>query len=82
MVIMQRTQPKILRAIANAPWYVTNHTLHSDLKVLYVRDVIHGKIGKHDTKQEDHPNPLLELLLQPVYNRRLNRCWPFDLQDT
>jgi hypothetical protein len=79
---MQRTQSKILRAIANAPLYVTNHTLHSDLKVPYVRDVIHERIGKHHTKLEAHPNPLLEPLLQPAYNRRLNRCWPFDLQDT
>jgi hypothetical protein len=28
IVIMQRSQSKILRAVANAPWYVTNHTLH------------------------------------------------------
>jgi hypothetical protein len=73
IVIMQRTQSKILRAIANAPWYVTNHTLHSDLKVPYVRvcDVIHEIIGKHHTILEDHPNQLLEPLLQPAYNRRL-----------
>jgi hypothetical protein len=62
--------------------FVTNHTLHSDLKVPYVCDVIHEIIWKHHTKLEDHPNPLLEPLLQPAYNRRLNRCWPFDLQDT
>jgi hypothetical protein len=82
IVIMQRTQSKILRAIANVPWYVTNHTLHSDLKVPYLRDVIHERIGKHHTKLEDHPNPLLEPLLKPAYTRRLNRCWHFDLQDT
>jgi hypothetical protein len=79
---MQRTQSKMIRAIENAPWYVTNHTLHSDLKVPYVRDVIHERIGKNHTKLEDHPTPLLESLLQPTYNRRLNRRWPFDLQDT
>ena len=28
IVIMQSSQSKILRAIANAPLYVTNHTLH------------------------------------------------------
>jgi hypothetical protein len=59
IVIMQRTKSKILRAIANAPGYVTNHTLHSDLKVCYVRDVIHERIGKHHTKLEAHPIPLL-----------------------
>jgi hypothetical protein len=73
---MHRTQSKILRAVANAPWYVTNHTLHSDLKVPYVCDVIHERIGKHHTKLEDHPNPLLEPLLQPAYNRRLTDVGP------
>jgi hypothetical protein len=55
---------------------------HSDLKVPYVRDVIHERIGKHHTRLEAHPNPLLVPLLQPARNRRLNRCWSFDLQDT
>jgi hypothetical protein len=82
IVIMQRTQSKILRAIGNEPWYVRNHTHHSDLKVPYVRDVIHERIGKHHTNLEDHPNPLLEPLLQPTYNRKLNSCWLFDLKDT
>jgi len=36
IVIMQRSQSKILRAIANAPWYVTNHTLHTDFNIPYV----------------------------------------------
>ena len=31
--IMQRAQSKILRTITNAPWYVTNHTLHTDLNI-------------------------------------------------
>jgi hypothetical protein len=74
IVIMKRTQSKILRAITNLPWYVTNHTLHSDHKFPYVRDVIHERIGKHHTKLEAHPNPLLEPLLQPAYNSRQNRC--------
>jgi hypothetical protein len=37
VVFMQRSQTKILRALANAPWYVTNHTLHTDLNIPYVR---------------------------------------------
>jgi hypothetical protein len=80
---MKTNQYKILRAIANSPCYVTNHTLHSDLlKVPYVRDVIHERIGKHHTKLQAHPISLLEPLLQPAYNRKLNRCWPCDLQNT
>jgi hypothetical protein len=81
IVITQRSHCKILRAIANAPWYVTNHTLHTDFNIPYVSDVIHERINKH-IKLEDHPNPLLEPLLQPVNNRGLKRCWPFDLHDT
>jgi len=40
-VVMQRSQCKILRAIANAPRYVTNYTLHTDFNIPYVSDVIH-----------------------------------------
>ena len=36
IVIMQRSQSKILRAIANAPRYVTSHTLHTDFNIPYV----------------------------------------------
>jgi len=79
---MQRSQSKILRAIVNAPWYVTNHILHTDLNIPYVSDVIHERIAKHHNYMEAHPNPLLEPLLQPVNTSRLKRCWPLDLQGT
>jgi hypothetical protein len=36
---MQRSQSKILLMITNAPWYVTNQTLHDDLKVPFIKDV-------------------------------------------
>jgi len=79
---MQRSQYKILRTIANAPWYVTNHILHTDFNIPYVRDVIHERIIKHHNKLEAHPNPILEPLLQHVHTRRLKRSWPLDLQGT
>jgi CRISPR/Cas system CMR subunit Cmr6 (Cas7 group RAMP superfamily) len=79
---MQRSQSKILRAIANAPSYETNLTLHTDFNIPYVSDVIHKRINKHRNKLEAQPNPLLEPLLQPVNTRRLKRCWPLDLQGT
>ena len=67
LVITQRSQSKILRAIANAnaPRYVTNHTLRTDF------NVIHAKINKNHNKPETHHSPLLEPLLQPVNTRRL-----------
>jgi hypothetical protein len=63
---MQRSQYKILRAIANAPCYVTNHTLRTDFTIPYVGDVIHERINKHHNNLEAHANPLLEPLLQPI----------------
>ena len=82
IIIMQRSQYKILRAITNAPGFATNHTLHTDFNIPYVSDVIHERINKLHIKLEAQPNPLLESILQPVNNRRLKRCWPFDLQGT
>jgi len=79
---MQRFQSKILRAIANAPRYVTNHTLHTDFNIPYVSDVIHERINKYHNKLEAHPNPLLEPLIQSINTRRLKRCWPLHLQGT
>ena len=79
---MQRPQFKILRAIANASWYVTNHTLHKDFNMPYVSDVIRERINKYHKNLEAHPNPLLEPLLQPVNTMRLKSRWPFDLQRT
>ena len=58
MVNMQRSQIKILRAIAAAPQYVTNHTLHTEFNIPYVSDVIHERINKHHNKLEAHSNPL------------------------
>ena len=33
IVVMQRSQPKTITAIANAPWYVRNRTLHTDFNI-------------------------------------------------
>ena len=82
IVNMQRSQSKILRAITNAPRYVKNHKLLIDFNIPYVSDVIHERIKKHHIKLEAHPNPLSEPLLHPLNDRRLKRCWPFDLQGT
>jgi hypothetical protein len=79
--IMQRAQSKILRNITNAPWYVANHTLHTDLNIPYVSDIINERINKHLGKLESHPNSLVETLKQPTRNRRLKRSWTSDLHD-
>jgi hypothetical protein len=63
---IHRSQSKILRTIANAPWFVSNHTLHTDLNIPYVIEVINVRIDKHLKKLESHPNPLVEILTQPI----------------
>jgi hypothetical protein len=40
---MQRSQSKMLLMITNTPWYVTNQTLHDELKVPFIKDVIQKK---------------------------------------
>jgi hypothetical protein len=78
---IQRSESKILRTVANAPWFVPNHTFHTDLNIPYVSEVINERVDKHLNKLESHPNPLVETLTQPMGNRRLKRRWTSDLHD-
>jgi hypothetical protein len=80
--IIQRCQSKILRALVDAPWYVTNSTIHTDLKIPTVTTVITSKTKLHFGKIATHPNPTMEPLLQPSPQRRLRRIWPHDLRIT
>jgi hypothetical protein len=82
--IIQRSQSMILRIRVDAPWYVSNATLHADLGISYVHEVIHQKCNKHHTGLGTHENPLLKTLLVKTLlvkeeNRRLKRNWPIDL---
>jgi len=81
ITIMRRYQSKLLRTITNAPRYVTNHTLHTDLHIPYVRTAFHDRTNKHHTTLPSHPNPIMEPMLQPAHNRRLQRRWTFDRKD-
>jgi len=65
--------------IINAPWYVSNLTLHENLKIPYFREVIFEKYAKHHRKLETHPNPLLHPLLDIGQPRRRKRTQPVDL---
>jgi hypothetical protein len=77
--IIQRSQSKILRMIVDSPWYVSNATLHADLSISYVQDVINQKCHNHHTRLETHENPPLKKLLSREENRRLKINWPIDL---
>jgi hypothetical protein len=78
--IIQRLQSKILRAMTNAPWYVSNDTLHNDLGIPIISDVIKEHSNKHHNRLETHTNPLMQQLLEELNYRRLKRRLPIDLK--
>jgi hypothetical protein len=78
---MQRSQPKILRMTKNAPWYVTNQTLHDDLEVPFIKDVIQERSINHYDKLGNHSNTILQPLLEQQQRRRLKILWPAELID-
>jgi hypothetical protein len=71
--ILQKAQSTILRMMTDAPRYVTNPTLHDDLKIPFARDVITARYAKHHWKLVRHPNPKLQSLLTANQPRRLKR---------
>jgi len=75
---IQRYQAKTLRQITNAPWYVTNHTLHKDLNIPQVRTVLQQQIATHRTALQSRPNPLMAHVLNQPDSRRLQRRWTLD----
>ena len=77
--IIQRFQSKLQRAIVNAPWYITNAMIHSDLGIPNLQDVIHDTSNEHRAKLQSHPNPLLQTISRDNIPRRLKRRWPTDL---
>ncbi|PNF30198.1 hypothetical protein B7P43_G08422 [Cryptotermes secundus] len=79
--IIQKCQSKILRMITNAPWYVSSITLHEDLKVPLVKEVIKEKSTRYLNKTEGDENVLMQPLLEPHNGRRLKRNWPADLRE-
>jgi len=56
MEILQRFQSRCLGIILNAPWYVTNDTLHPDLNVPYARDEIKRLSQRCADRMEEYPN--------------------------
>jgi len=76
IVILQRYQNKVLRAIVNAPWYISNKVLHADLTVSTIREEITNFSIKYRDKITTHPNELASTLLEEEEPRRLKRSKP------
>jgi hypothetical protein len=72
--ILQRFQNKVLRTIANAPWYVPNQVLHSDLRILPIREEITHISNKYKNRVRTHSNHLaVNLMNENMEIRRLKR---------
>lgn len=80
--ILQRFQSKVLRCILDAPWYVPNTVIHSDLKINFVKEEIRNYSVKYNERLSAHPNRLAVNLLQTEnVERRLKRFKPSDLSE-
>jgi hypothetical protein len=62
--ILQRFQNKVLRSTVNAPRYVLNTLLHTDLQIPTVKAEITNFSIKYGEKLTTHPNELTPALLE------------------
>ncbi|KAG5880920.1 hypothetical protein JTB14_035141 [Gonioctena quinquepunctata] len=77
---IQRFQSKTLRSIDDAPWYKSNQSLHEDLQIPYITEVIRTVSTNNQMRLTGHPNDKIENLYRDgPTNRRLNKYWPEDL---
>ncbi|KAL4096787.1 hypothetical protein QTP88_021671 [Uroleucon formosanum] len=80
---IQTFQNIVLRKLANAPPYVSNHTLHTDLKLNKINDEAKIFYKRFYYRLNNHPNQLIKNLATPTIPgnppRRLKRKWCRDL---
>jgi hypothetical protein len=60
IAVIQKFQSKLLRAIVNAPWYITNAVIHSDLDIPTVQ--------VSSTKEATSTEPNYNLIQTHSYN--------------
>jgi hypothetical protein len=78
--ILQSFQSKSLRSIKGAPWYVSNKTLHENLNIPFITDVIKQRANRYRSRLSGHVNQLIADLSKPQANERwLKKWWPEDL---
>ena len=77
--ILQRFQNKVPTTIVNAPWYIPNKLLHTDLQMPTIREEITKFSTNHTSKLLTHPNELTSNLLIDQGPGRLKRYKPLDL---
>jgi hypothetical protein len=77
--ILQIFQNKVLTTLVNAPWYIPNSLLHTDLQMSTIRNEIMKFSTNYRAKQFTHPNELTSILLDKQGPGRLKRFRPTDL---
>jgi hypothetical protein len=69
-----------MRLIVNAPWYVSNLTLHKDLQIPFVKAEIHRSSTPNQQSLLGHINRLVaEISNSPNVRRTMRRQWPSEL---
>lgn len=77
--LLQRRQNIMLRKMVGAPFYVRNETLHSDLQINPVKEVVKKHLATYERRLHRHPNTLAIQLLEEPPCRRLKRRMPLDM---
>jgi hypothetical protein len=77
--ILGRFHSKALRMIMDAPWYVPNTVIGSDLQIPTVKEEIRRYSSQYSARLSAHPNDLIINLIELPDNRRLRRHLPNDL---
>ena len=72
-----------IRKITDAPFYISNLTLHTDLHVPFLKDLAWTKYINFNRKLINHPNPFVHQLSSHTIPGnppwRFRREWPGDL---
>ena len=80
---IQTFQSTTLRLITNAQFYVSNHTLHTDLKINMIEETAKILYKRFRSRLTNHSNPLISALdsdtIPGNHPRRLKRKWCRDL---
>jgi hypothetical protein len=77
--VLQRFQSNVLRSLTNAPWYVSNLTLHNDLQIPFATEEIKKYSTIYHSRLIRHENNQVTELSNPLHaKRRLRRQWPSD----
>ena len=60
---LQRFQWKTLRSLIDVPWYVTNETIHRELKIPTIKEEISKFSNRYNIRVNNHQNPLVTQLI-------------------